>query len=86
MDPTQRIVSTEQVLPQNVAWHDDALCSKLRDDLPVELSDMILDRIGYRMTLEEAKEHRLKLMEERSVARDSLTYEVYERPFKLCEH
>jgi hypothetical protein len=46
---------------------------------------MITRQIGYEMTLEEAKYHRLKSMEERSVAKD-ITNAVYERPFSLCEH
>ena len=54
--------------------------------LPVEVVEMIQGRMGYQMSLEEAKEHRLKLMEERSVARDVVTKEIFERPFDLCEH
>jgi hypothetical protein len=86
VDPTQRIISTATVLPQNVAWRDSELMNKVVDDLPLEVAEMITKQIGFEMTLEEAKEHRLTLMEERSVARDVVTNAVYERPFNLCEH
>ena len=86
MDPTQRIISTEQVLPQNVVLHDQTLYSKLGHDLPVEVSELILGQIGYRMTLAEAKYHRSRLMQERSLARDVVTERIHERPFNLCEH
>jgi len=86
VDPTQRIVSTASVPPQNVAWRDPGLVNKVVDDLPPEVAVMITKQIGYEMTLEEAKEHRLKLMEERSVAKDVVTQAIFERPFDLCEH
>jgi len=86
VDPTQRIVSTATVPPQNVAWRDPGLANKVVNELSRELADMVTQQIGYEMTLEEAKEHRLKLMEERSVAKDVVTQAIFERPFNLCEH
>jgi len=47
---------------------------------------MVTKQIGTEMTLEEAKAHRLKLMEERSKATDVITETIFERPFYLCEH
>jgi hypothetical protein len=58
----------------------------LRRKLPLEVAGMVAGQVGYQMTLKEAKEHRLKLMEERSVAKDVVTQAVFERPFNLCEH
>ena len=54
--------------------------------LPAELKDMVSQHMGYGMTLDEAKEHRLKLMEERTVARDNIARVVFGRSFDLCEH
>ena len=59
--------------------------AKAVGDLPVELAEMINKQV-YMMSLDEAKEHRLELMKERSVARDVITNLIYERPFNLCEH
>ncbi|MFD8820894.1 DUF4246 domain-containing protein [Streptomyces sp. NPDC059605] len=38
------------------------------------------------MTLEQAKEYREQLMQERKFFVDEHNYELYERPFSLCEH
>ena len=87
VDPTQRIISTEQVPPQDASWQDNDVKSKLANSrLPVEVVDLVQKQMGYRMTLEEAKEHRLKLMEERTLGRDVVTNIIFERPFALCEH
>jgi hypothetical protein len=86
VDPTQRIVSTARVPPQDIRWHDSELQDKLNSELPVEVAKMISGQMGYQMTLEEAKAHRLELMEERSVAKDVVSQAVFERPFRLCEH
>jgi len=87
VDPTQRIVSTASVPPQNIAWRDPVLLSKVLDDFPPELAEMVTKQIvGTEMTLEEAKAHRLELMEERTKATDVITETIFERPFYLCEH
>jgi hypothetical protein len=86
VDPTQQIVSTAAVPPQDVTWSDPELMSILAHKLPLEVADMIAQQIGFRMTLEEAKKHRLKLMKERSHAKDVVTKAVYKRHFNLCEH
>jgi hypothetical protein len=86
VDPTQRIVSTATVPPQDINWRDNKLMDKVVGNLPTEVAEMITQQIGYEMTLEEAKEHRLKLMEERSIAKDIVTNAIYLRPFSLCEH
>jgi hypothetical protein len=86
VDPTQRIISTEDVPPQNIAWRDQELTAKVTEGLPVELAAMIKKQIGGEMTLDEAKKHRQKLMKERSVAKDVVTEAIFQRPFNLCEH
>jgi hypothetical protein len=42
--------------------------------------------MGHGMTLDEAKAHRLKLMEERRVAKNVANVAIFSRPFDLCEH
>jgi len=86
VDPTQRIVSTARVPPQDIRWRDSKLQEQLDSRLPVEIAHMISGQFGYQMTLDEAKSHRLQLMEERSVAKDVVTEAIFERPFRLCEH
>lgn len=86
VDPTQRIVSTARVPPQDIRWRDSELLDKLYDKLPVEVAEMVSGQIDYQMTLEEAKVHRLRLMEERSVAKDVVTDVIFKQPFNLCEH
>lgn len=86
VDPTTRIVSTAQVPPQDVSWRDTVLDDKIASELPIEVAEPIKRRAGYSMTLVKAKEHRLKLMEERTVGKDLVTSAIFERPFRLCEH
>jgi len=86
VDPTQRITSTATIPPQNVAWRDPGLLARVVNELPPELAEMVTKHIGNEITLEEAKEHRLKLMEERTVAKDVVTQVIFSRPFSLCEH
>lgn len=85
VDPTIPVISTERVPPQDITCHDRYLMSKLERDLPVELAEKIQGYLGL-MTLEEAKEHRLELMKERTKTTDFVTEEVFSRPFSLCEH
>jgi len=83
VDPTARIISTAQVPPQDIRWKDTGLEDKVNRDLPV--ANMIKGQ-GYQMTLEEAKEHRLELMKERTLAKDVINNTIFSRQFNLCEH
>lgn len=86
VDPTSRIISTAHIPPQDASWNDPSLKNKMKEAIPVEITRLIENQMGYQMTLEEAKLYRLELMEERSVAKDVVTQTVFERPFSLCEH
>lgn len=86
VDPTERIVSTEHVLPQNIEWREESVFEALGHKLPIEITRMIARRTKSWMTLEEAKEHRLKLMKERTGITAKVEGEVFELPFDLCEH
>ncbi|MFI6982969.1 DUF4246 domain-containing protein [Embleya sp. NPDC050154] len=62
VDPSQRIVSTSDVPPQQ-PWSDTST-----------------------MTLEQARNHREQLMQERKFFVDEHNEQIYERQFSLCEH
>lgn len=96
-----RIISTKDIWPQQAAWWREEIILATRNILPTVLVDIILEYFlgdnrsgdhydgherGCVMTLEEAKTHRLKLMDERKFITDKTTEEVFERPFSLCEH
>lgn len=72
VDPTVKIISTQNVLPQQPDWDD------VQPDAPATSRN--------KMTREEAEEIREKLMFERKYARDEFQKEFYEREFSLCEH
>ena len=67
--------------PQDTRQHCNELSEAAKEELPVEIKDVVSQYLGYRMTLEEAKEHRLKLMEERTVAKDVVTQAAFARNF-----
>lgn len=72
VDPTVKVISTHNVLPQQQEW---------KDVEPHQPADK-----RYVMTREEAESMREKLMFERKYYRDEVEKEVYEREFSLCEH
>ena len=79
---------TSNVPPQQRDWwleeveQNPVLVSKL----PQELRDLIFEFVDDPMSLEIAKEHRLKSMEERKYLQDEHSEEKFEREFSLCEH
>ncbi|OWY98410.1 hypothetical protein PHMEG_00030835 [Phytophthora megakarya] len=83
IDPENSIPSTSVIPPQQQEWMK----------MPMNLTDVdavqanIEAMLPKKMTLEEAKEHRLKLMKERSVKQlDEDEREGDSRYFSLCEH
>lgn len=92
MDPHIPIISTANVPPQQKDWWRE----KLADDrslsmLPPELADKVTDEVNEGvMTLEEAKEIRLRLMEERKAFGSELGNEMenkmHQTTFGFCEH
>ncbi|KAG9048185.1 hypothetical protein FS837_000531 [Tulasnella sp. UAMH 9824] len=73
VDPEHCILLTSDIPPQHIHWTREAIFEALvqsnknmRVSLPVELVDMVADRIDNVMTSEEAKAYRLKLIDERT--------------------
>lgn len=72
VDPTVKIISTHNVLPQQPDWDD------VQPDAPADKRRI--------MTRQEAEAFREQLMFQRKYARDEFQKEFYEREFSLCEH
>mmetsp|Transcript_40464 Transcript_40464/g.64987 ORF Transcript_40464/g.64987 Transcript_40464/m.64987 type:complete len:463 (-) Transcript_40464:130-1518(-) len=91
VNPYQPVtMSTCRVPPSNTEWlleHADKIV-RHATELPVNIRNIIFSyhsHFGHGMTLEEAKRHRLALMEERSSYKIN-NEDVFEREFNLCEH
>lgn len=90
IDPNRRIISTANVPPQQRDWWRDAVAGTPGHSfgkLPVELQRHICDFVEeFPISLDEAKEIRLELMEERKrfVVDQGTAFESLE--FSLCEH
>ncbi|KAF8625748.1 hypothetical protein AX17_006774 [Amanita inopinata Kibby_2008] len=91
VDPNIRIISTANVPCQRIDWWRDAVSEEKeaigRSPL-LELKDDVCGPVGrFAMTMEEAKELRLELMEERKqfVIYQNEAMETWET-FSLCEH
>ena len=55
--------------------------------MPTEVVDQIVDDVdGFPISLEEAKELRLELMEERKVFVDEVDKDIQSSTFFFCEH
>lgn len=88
MDPYIPIISTANVPPQQKDWWIEKLAEdRSLSMLPPELADQVIDEVNDgMMTLEETKEIRLRLMEERRVFVDEMENEMQELSFSFCEH
>lgn len=93
VDPGIRIISTANVPPQQRDWWGEEVSKqgetggKGFGKLSTELKDKIIDEVDdFPIGMDEAKEFRLKLIEERSkyVADSRAVFERME--FSLCEH
>lgn len=66
VDPHLKIISTENVPPQQHAWwRENVATAGVFERLPPELAEMVLNGKGSPTTLQEAREQRLDLMAER---------------------
>jgi hypothetical protein len=88
VDPEESIISTANVPPQRQDWwtgrYKPEEGKMLR--LPPEVREMVMDKVEWPMSLKEAKEVRLELMDERSVM-DSKADSIMENTsFNFCEH
>lgn len=87
IDPTgDRIVSTADVAPLSCDLYAETLLPNLPRCISKEIAYSIASFLPACMTIAEAKEVRLKLMEERGAASNSISDLVFQREFSLCEH
>ncbi|PTB75248.1 hypothetical protein M440DRAFT_1439803 [Trichoderma longibrachiatum ATCC 18648] len=80
VDPHERIVSTANVPPQQMDWWAESLPDMKREDGEKEAVPESL------MTVEEAREHRLRLMHERSRYEVEAERTVSSVSYNFCEH
>ncbi|KAL8871122.1 MAG: hypothetical protein Q9174_002983 [Haloplaca sp. 1 TL-2023] len=83
VDPHLKIISTENVPPQQHAWwKENVEMAGVFKKLPPELAEMVLDGAGFPVSLETAREQRLELMNERknfaSYSEDVLQEKTYD--------
>ncbi|KAF4630381.1 hypothetical protein G7Y89_g7765 [Cudoniella acicularis] len=93
VDPGIRVISTANVPPQQKEWWAEEVdrqtggTKKAIGGLSKELRDMIFEEAGdFPIAMEEAKELRLELMEERKHYSTRLEEAFEENTFSLCEH
>ena len=90
VDPHFRVISTANVPPQQADWwrsHLRLTRDLLARRLPLELQDMIMDNLdGFPIFMDEAKQFRLELMDERKAVSHSSNEQFEEGSFSLCEH
>eukprot|EP00892_Ulva_mutabilis_P004381 jgi/Ulvmu1/2314/UM013_0162.1 len=84
VNPCKRVLSTRDVPPQQMEWHDAE--SRLGSTMPEEVKRKVDALREFPISLERAKELRVELMEERRAMMDTTTGEAFERSFSLCEH
>ncbi|KAL8876183.1 MAG: hypothetical protein Q9198_005576, partial [Flavoplaca austrocitrina] len=66
VDPHIKIISTENVPPQQYAWwRENVTTAGLFEKLPPELAENVLNGVDFPVTLETTREQRLELMVER---------------------
>ncbi len=88
IDPHCRIISTANVPPQQKDWWSPEIRDSERlAKLPKELLDQVVEDVeDFPISLEEAKEIRLELMEERKVYVDKVNEKIQASTFFFCEH
>jgi Protein of unknown function (DUF4246) len=88
VDPNIRIISTASVPCQQKDWWAADIRKKgALAVLPLELQDQVFNEVeGFPISLEEAKEQRLELMEERKRFVFSHERSFEDSFFSLCEH
>ncbi|TFK53668.1 hypothetical protein OE88DRAFT_1696699 [Heliocybe sulcata] len=89
VDPAMTVLSTSVVPPQQLDWYmrETASLPGMRT-LPQELLDIITDELRRdgAITLEQAKEEREKLMQERSNFVTVHNDQMFEHEWNMCEH
>jgi hypothetical protein len=89
VDPNIRIISTANIPCQQRNWWSEHIQREKGgiSDLPVELQDHVFGQVeDFPPSLQEAKELRLELMEERKDFVVRSDKEFQQHTFSLCEH
>ncbi|PKX93307.1 DUF4246 domain-containing protein [Aspergillus novofumigatus IBT 16806] len=90
VDPHLSIISSANVPPQQEDWwkeRQEVVGKLLSERLPAELQDMVNEGLeATPITLEEAKQYRKELMEERSSKSQEQNRDFEMGEFNLCEH
>ncbi|ORX65455.1 hypothetical protein DL89DRAFT_227676 [Linderina pennispora] len=87
IDPSMRIPSTKVVPPRQQGWWAEKVFElPLFGDLPLTIKDCLVEHIEWPMSLQKAKEERLKLMEERTAKNEDVSSSHFEQEFNLCEY
>ncbi|CAF1078068.1 unnamed protein product [Didymodactylos carnosus] len=87
VDPSVRILSTSNVPPQQSHWLVNIIRSMPPfNELPLVVVDKIMNYVDFPMNMNQAKQHREKLMDERKYFISKNNELLFERPFSLCEH
>ncbi|DAA78838.1 TPA_exp: Uncharacterized protein A8136_2623 [Trichophyton benhamiae CBS 112371] len=88
VDPNTRIISTANVPAQRADWWDRLMpLHGIAGKLPRELFDEVTSYLDdFPITMEEAKELRLELMEERKAVYSGQEESFHQDTFSLCEH
>ena len=84
VDPKTRVLSTRDVPPQQMEWHDAA--SRLGSLVPEEVKRKVDALRDFPVSMARAKELRAELMTERSRVSKDVTETVFERCFNFCQH
>lgn len=88
VDPHCRIISTANVPPQQKDWWSPEIRESGRlAKMPKEIVDQVVEDVeDFPISLEEAKELRLELMEERKVYVEEVNKDIQSVTFWFCEH
>ncbi|KAJ4310830.1 hypothetical protein N0V84_010766 [Fusarium piperis] len=87
VDPVMPIISTANVPPQQKHWWSEKTMPGDRlGKLPPEVTDMVVNHMGFPITLADAKEIREELMAERSVFQEDVDSEIRRHGWNFCEH
>ena len=88
VDPNIRVISTANVPPQQRDWWGDQVKSaRVMNALPAELQEEVIRAVeDFPISMKEAKELRLQLMEERKKFVVNQTEAFMAGEFSLCEH
>ena len=84
VDPSIHILSSKNVVPQNVDWWRMELDAST--SIPSLVTANVLEFTDCPYSLEEARRLREELMDERSTFVGKHNEEYFEREFSLCEH